>query len=419
MKKLKYIVTCLIGLATSFPVMAQTETQQAELPTTGLEFTAYLKEVGEKNLQFLAEKYNVDIAKAEVIASKVMPDPELNFEAEKDNYTIELGYTLELGKRRARINQARVDGELVNLELESYFKELRAEATVAFLDALLQRDLLELKQNSYRMMAELHHSDSIRYKLGEITLNDARQSKVEAITLLNEVYEQEAALKSANVLLNRYMGRPITQATIPVGNMQNMDNSYTLTDLLPIALEQRVDVQIARKNIQSSQSQLKLAKAERRADLGLMVGYERDWHGMWPNRNTIKGGISVPLKFSNINKGEVRARKLAISQSQLSRESKEMDIQVEVSQAYFEYEAAQKQVKQFKSGLLAESRAESRSVFEGMVYRYKRGETNIMEVLIAQRTYNEIQEQYLETMKAYAQAMVNLEYTSGIWEIEF
>ena len=267
MKKLKYIVTCLIGLATSFPVMAQTETQQAELPTTGLEFTAYLKEVGEKNLQFLAEKYNVDIAKAEVIASKVMPDPELNFEAEKDNYTIELGYTLELGKRRARINQARVDGELINLELESYFKELRAEATVAFLDALLQRDLLELKQNSYRMMAELHHSDSIRYKLGEITLNDARQSKVEAITLLNEVYEQEAALKSANVLLNRYMGRPITQATIPVGNMQNMDNSYTLTDLLPIALEQRVDVQIARKNIQSSQSQLKLAKAERRADL--------------------------------------------------------------------------------------------------------------------------------------------------------
>lgn len=415
-KKLKYIITCLLGMTLGTSLIAQ-ETSRVEsnsiIPT--LDFATYLKEVGTKNLEFLAEKYNVDIAKAEIVAAKIMPDPELTFEAEKDSYNLELGYTLELGKRRARINQARVDQELSQLELEAYFKELRTEATIAFLDAMLQRDLLELKQNSYTMMSELHHSDSIRYKLGEITLNDARQTKVEAITLLNEVYEQEAAYKSANVLLNRYMGREITQPTKPMGNIEKLKQDYQLEHLLPIAMDQRVDILIASKNIQSSQSTLRLAKAERRADLGLMVGYERDWHGMWPNRNTIKGGVSVPLKFSNINKGEVRARKLAIQQSQITRDSKEMDIRVEVSQAFFQYEAIQKQVQQYQGGLLAESKG----VLDGMVYKYKRGETNILEVLIAQRTYNEIQEQYLETLKNYAEAIVNLEYSSGIWDIEF
>lgn len=414
MKKLKYILICCLLLAISTTSNAQKTDENTKVNTGHLDFTTFLKEVSNKNLELLAEKYNVDIAKAEIAAAKVLPDPEFTFEAQKESYNLELGYTLELGKKRARVKQARVDKELSQLELEAFFRELRNEATVAFLDAILQRDLLELKQNSYTMMAELHHSDSIRYKLGEITLNDARQSKVEAITLLNDVYEQEAAFKSANALLNRYMGREITNPTVPSGNMDLLKSNYRLEDLLPIALEERVDLLIAGKNVQSSQTALKLAKAERRTDIGLMLGYERDWHGMWPNRSTIKGGVSVPLKLSNINKGEVRAKKLAIQQSQLSQESKEMDIRMEVSQAYYQYEATLKQVQQFKEGLLSESK----EVFEGMVYKYKRGETNILEVLIAQRTYNEIQEQYLETMKSYAEAIVNLQTATGIWEVQ-
>lgn len=414
MKKLKYILICCLLLAISTTSNAQKTDENTKVNTGHLDFTTFLKEVSNKNLELLAEKYNVDIAKAEIAAAKVLPDPEFTFEAQKESYNLELGYTLELGKKRARVKQARVDKELSQLELEAFFRELRNEATVAFLDAILQRDLLELKQNSYTMMAELHHSDSIRYKLGEITLNDARQSKVEAITLLNDVYEQEAAFKSANALLNRYMGREITNPTAPSGNMDLLKSNYRLEDLLPIALEERVDLLIAGKNVQSSQTALKLAKAERRTDIGLMLGYERDWHGMWPNRSTIKGGVSVPLKLSNINKGEVRAKKLAIQQSQLSQESKEMDIRMEVSQAYYQYEATLKQVQQFKEGLLSESK----EVFEGMVYKYKRGETNILEVLIAQRTYNEIQEQYLETMKSYAEAIVNLQTATGIWEVQ-
>lgn len=414
MKKLKYIIVCSLLLGLTATSKAQKVEENVKTNIGYLDFNTFLKEVSNKNLELLAEKYNVDISKAETAAAKVLPDPELTFEAQKESYNLELGYTLELGKRNARVKQARVEHELSQLELESFFRELRNEATVAFIDAILQRNLLELKQDSYTMMAELHHSDSIRYKLGEITLNDARQSKVEAISLLNEVYEQEAAFKSANALLNRYMGREINDPTAPSGNMDMLKSDYRLEDLLPIALEERVDLLIAGKNIQSSQTALKLAKAERRADIGLMLGYERDWHGMWPNRSTIKGGVSIPLKLSNINKGEVRAKKFAIQQSKLSQESKEMDIRMEVSQAYYQYEATLKQVKQFKEGLLSESK----EVFEGMVYKYKRGETNILEVLIAQRTYNEIQEQYLETMKNYAEAIVNLQTATGIWEVE-
>ena len=407
----KWMISCFILF--SFITTQAQETALKELPS--LDFKTYLTQVGEQNLTFLAEKYQVDIAQAEVAASRVMPDPELSFEGEHENFSVELGYTLELGKRGARIRSARTEHELVQLELEAFFQELRAEATHAFLDAILQRDLLEVKWNSYYSMLELHHSDSIRYALGEITRNDARQSRVETATLLNEVYEQEAAYKSAFVLLNRYMGKRIGALGQPQGDLNALQRSYELADLIEIALEQRIDVLVASKGIELAQSKLTQAKVERRTDLGLMVGYNRDWHGVWPNRHSVKAGVSIPLKFSNLNKGVVRSSELLVQQNKKLRQSKELDTQVEVSQAYFQYEAAHKQVQQYTTGLLDEAR----EVLSGMVYRYQRGETNILEVLMAQRTYNEVQEQYLIATKAYASARVNLEYTCGIWDISF
>ena len=50
-----------------------------------------------------------------------------------------------------------------------------------------------------------------------------------------------------------------------------------------------------------------------------------------------------------------------------------------------------------------------RRCIDGMVYKYKRGETSILDVLVAQRTYNEVQQEYLETMKGYAASLVALE----------
>ena len=47
------------------------------------------------------------------------------------------------------------------------------------------------------------------------------------------------------------------------------------------------------------------------------------------------------------------------------------------------------------------------------------GENNILDVLVAQRNYHEVQQEYLETMKGYAVSLVELEKACGIWDIRF
>lgn len=158
-----------------------------------------------------------------------------------------------------------------------------------------------------------------------------------------------------------------------------------------------------------------MTKAERRPDIGLSVSYERDWNGFLPPARSATAGVSIPLSFSNINKGAVKAAKFRIAQSEILEREMELQIQAEITQAWFCHEAEKKKVVQFKSGMLEDSQ----KVLEGMVYKYKRGEINILDVLVAQRTYNEVQQEYLESMKGYVASLVELEKSCGIWDILF
>lgn len=390
----------------------------ASEPKDGISFQEYLSQVGKNNLSYLAERYNIQIADAEIISSKVMPDPEFNFEALNENLDISLTYDLELGnKRGARVRLAKSQAEIEKLSVEFFFQELRAEASSAFVEAMTQKDLLEVKRSSYEYMLQLSKSDSIRFNLGEITENEARQSKIEATLLLNEMYQQEAEYKSSLATLNQYMGKTIDFLDIPLGTWSAFDKSYLLPAMIESALDSRIDLKADIKKMEMAANELKVVKAERKMNINLMVGYERGWNGRHrylPSEfSMLKAGFSIPLKFSNTNKGAIKSAEYVQKKVEIESQNTQLQVQKEVAQAYYNYEASQKQVREFDKGLLEDSK----KLLDGIIYKYKRGETNILEVLMAQRTYNEVQVQYLETLRGNADALIELQKACGIWDI--
>ena len=62
---------------------------------------------------------------------------------------------------------------------------------------------------------------------------------------------------------------------------------------------------------------------------------------------------------------------------------------------------------------------ESKKVLDGIIYKYQRGDTSILEVLMAQRSYNEVQEHYIGVMKEYGYALIQLQLICGIWTLNF
>ncbi len=394
-------------------------------------YREFIETVGKNNVAYAAEKFSVNISEANIESAKIFPDPELSagwFDNGQRRlnmgygYSAELGWTLELGgKRKARINLAKSEAELTKFLLQDYFRNLRADATTRYLEAIQNEQLVNVQLNSYDAMTQLAKSDSIRAKLGSITEVDARQSKLEAGTMLNDVFQAIANWKASLSNLTLLMGAKQSDTlTATIGGFAAFDRKFTLPELIITAQNNRSDLMAALQNKDVSKKMLQLAKANRVIDLGLTGGmtyssYVRNIIAPTPSFTQTGVGISIPLKFSNNRQGELKAAYYTTLQSEAQYRQVELQVQTEVTQAYFNYQAAQNQVQQFNTGLLTEAKI----ILDGKVYSYRRGETTLLEVLNAQRTYNEVQQNYYQTLFNYAAALVELERAAGIWDINF
>lgn len=391
-----------------------------------LTFNEYLNNVRNNNISYLAEKYNVDIAEANIKAAKVFPDPELSVSyANNQNWNLQMGYsfdaelsyTLELGgKRKARVRIARSEKEMTDALLEDYFRNLRADATIAYYAALKQKKIYEVQQLSYLRMRNLANADSVRYLLGAVMEVDARQSKLEAANMLNDVYACEGELREVLVQLLLLQGNKTMEMPDSIaGELLYQKLDFNLSDLIITAQNNRADLQAAIKSKELSQNNLRLAKANRVIDLGLTVGGSyssivRNEIAPAPAFKGISAGISIPLKLSNTNKGELRAAQMAARQSELEYEAIELQISSEVAQVYNKYMVSCRQVEQFNTNLLSDAEI----ILAKKIYSYERGETSILEVLDAQRTHDEIQVSYSEALYNCAVALVELECACGL-----
>ncbi|WP_303812148.1 TolC family protein [Apibacter mensalis] len=424
MYKILSIFICLLFI----PLIVPAQVVDTTFAKKQLNYIDFIQQVKNNNLEYAAQKYTVNLAEAEVENAKIIPDVEWNIEGNSNqkhmgnNLETGLGWTIELGgKRKARIDLAKSQVDLNRYLLQDYLRNLYADASLQFLECIQNKNLLDVQLNSYKTLSNLAASDSIRYKLGDITLTDSKQSKLEAQFMLNEVFKAESEWKNSLLALNLVMGKSQKDTLYTANsNFTDFNRDFDLADLITTAQNNRADLQAALQNKEVSQKMLKLAKANRVMDLGISAGMQfngkaTNEEAPSPYHTGVTAGLSIPLRFLNNRKGEVQTAHYTIQQADLEYKQVELQIQTEVTQAYQNYVNTKKQMQQFSNGLLSESKA----ILEGKIYSYKRGNTSLLEVLDAQRTYNDVQENYYQTLYNFCSALVRLERTVGIWDINF
>lgn len=391
-------------------------------------FAEYLNEVKDKNLSYAAQKYNISIAEAAVLSAGILPDPQLEIATSDNGISRNMGYTMETGlswtmetgkKRKTRVELAKNHAEFSRLQLQNFVRNLLADAALGYIEALQSKILLEIRKNSYQNMLTLSKSDSIRYRMGVISLVTSKQSRLEASSLLNEVYTAESNQQKALTALSVFLGNPAEEKNVQ-GDFNAFNRNFNTEELILQAVNSRTDLLASRQNINTALSRVQLEKANRKIDLGLSLGMEHNTTATneiapSPAVNAIKLGATIPLKFSNRRNADLKIAEMSRSQAEIEYKQIENTIKTEVMQAYQHYQALQKQLKQFNHGMLDDAK----SILEGIHYSYQRGESSILEVLNAQRTYNEVRIQYFQVQADNAAALIELERSAGIWDIDF
>ncbi len=426
-KNIIIIITCLVIIFQN-KILAQ---EKGDHIMTPISLSNYLSNVSKGNLEFISNQFNVNIAEAELKAAKVFPDPELSVGySNNEDKALKMGQSVEAGlsypisfgnKRGAGIALARSNYELSQMMLNAYFQNLRADAALSYFATLRDYRIYQLQENIYEQLLRLAYADSIRLKTGETTRLDALQSSLEARSQLTEIYQSKADMQNASVNLMRLQGKNnFDTLDKPSDDFPYKKYNFVIQDLLQNAFENRADILAAIKNKEVSEKNLGLLRANRAFEINLETGYSynsivKNEIAPAPAYNGLSGGITIPIKLSSLNKGSLEAADMAIKQSQIILTDIEIQITSEVIQAYNNFAAQDKKLEHYNQGLVEDAG----KILQGRIYSYQHGESGLLDVLNAQRTYIELQLNHLQALFDYTSALIDLERAAGIWDLTF
>ena len=387
-------------------------------------YSEYMESVQQHNAAWLAEKYNLDIAQAQTEAARVFNDPELSVSyGNNEDWSLQMGqsveaelsYSFSLGNvRKARIGVARSEEEITRALLDDWFLNLKAEATVAWVEALQARSILNLKRSSYESMQSVAQADSLRAVLGDLGKVDASQSRLEAQAMRAEMLSAEADYRNALATLSLYAGGMRFDA-LPEGPCLIPVPGLSCEEMVEYATANRADLKAAELSRTLSQRNLELVKATRAPEIALNAGYSyntevRNEIAPAPLYHGLSVGLAIPLKFSNLNKGERAAAEHAVLQADAAYEAAVRQIETEVRQAHASWEAAARVAGECSE----EMRAESAAILESRRLAYLQGDSSLLDYLLAVRVYNDTAEQCIEAESGLATAAATLVRALGI-----
>lgn len=171
-------------------------------------------------------------------------------------------------------------------------------------------------------------------------------------------------------------------------------------ELKAIALAERPDVIAARSLYESAGRSLSLAQAQRVRDLSVGSFFQRIG-----SDQTVGVNVSIPLFVHNKGLAAIsQAESLKMAAEALVRQS-ELQVVTDIEKAFLTYQAARRTLDIYNSTTMA--RAEKlRSI---ATISYREGATNLIELLDAQRTYN-------QTVNAFNQARAD--YQLALWQLD-
>jgi cobalt-zinc-cadmium efflux system outer membrane protein len=394
-----------------------------EASAQSLDYNTYIDLIKKQNAEYVSEELNMAIGEAELKAARTVEDPSLSFEygnnsdwsiAMGQSVSAELSKSISISKLSARVKVAKQQLSVSQASFDDYWRNLKADATIDFYNALLAKELLQVESQAYQNIASLALSDSLRFVKGEITELDMLQSHLEKYRAQQELNGRQTDLLNALVLLDERCGNPSRGTRGIEGHLEMPSQDFDLQQLLDQAFKNRSDLRAAEESVTLAKQEEKLAIRERIPDVELVLGANyntrvRNEEAPAPPFMGYSVGLTIPLPVLSVNSGVRKASMLRQQQAQLQSQSIRNSIQSEVIRAYNVYQASLQKVRMYNEVLMVSAQ----QVLDGKLYAYQRGETSLLEVLTAQHTFNEIQKDYATCVYDCMVALVELERSVG------
>ena len=387
-----------------------------------ISYGEYMQRVMEGNISLAAKKLDIDLAEAEFKSSKTYNDPTLAVTySNNEDWDKKMGQTIEaelsrtftFGVRRSRIDLADSERKVAAAMLKEYMRNMRADATIAYLEHLHAIMLYNETTATLNDMQEIASNDSLRFMRGEIAESAWLESRMALGIARNAMLEAEAGCNNTAIALGYYMGNLDGSEQIRgTGTLDLQEKASPVGHYIDNALAHRADLVVALSRADAAAAAQKFNSALRRPELNVTIGAA--YNIAHPDFATIKAGVAVPLKFSNLNKGARIADEILVKQANIGIDEARLLVKADVMQAYNSFTYSCKQAETFSDKMLADMK----SVVNRKKRAYELGEISFVDYLVVKRDESEMRRQYIGALLSKAAAWVELQRATG-FSMEF
>ena len=378
----------------------------------------------ERNLSLIAERYNIDMAQAQVLQAKLFENPVISLEqnvynrlngkyfdfGKEGEAVVEIEQVIHLaGQRNKQVRLEKINKEIAEYQFEEVMRTLRQELNEKFVEVYFLSKSIAIYEKEVNSLQVLLGGMKIQQEKGNISLMEISRLESMLFSLRKEKNERENDLLTTRGELNLLLNLPEdTQVQLSLDEevLQQLDLSQLSFADLKAIINERPDQKIARSTVNASRANLKLQKSMAFPEFSVKGNYDRVGHFI---NDYFAIGVSLSVPIFNRNQGNIKAARFSIQQAGVQQEYAANRADMELFTAYTSLEKA----TQLYQSTNMDLERNFEKLITGVNENFTRKNISLLEFIDYYDSYKETCIQLYEIKKNVFLAMENLNTVVG------
>ena len=372
----------------------------------------------------IAERYNIDMAQAQVLQAKLFENPVISLEqnvynrlngkyfdfGKEGEAVVEIEQVIHLaGQRNKQVRLEKINKEIAEYQFEEVMRTLRQELNEKFVEVYFLSKSIAIYEKEVNSLQVLLGGMKIQQEKGNISLMEISRLESMLFSLRKEKNERENDLLTTRGELNLLLNLPEdTQVQLSLDEevLQQLDLSQLSFADLKAIINERPDQKIARSTVNASRANLKLQKSMAFPEFSVKGNYDRV--GNFIN-DYFAIGVSLSVPIFNRNQGNIKAARFSIQQAGVQQEYAANRADMELFTAYTSLEKA----TQLYQSTNMDLERNFEKLITGVNENFTRKNISLLEFIDYYDSYKETCIQLYEIKKNVFLAMENLNTVVG------
>ena len=379
----------------------------------------------QKNLLLIADKFNIQIARANVIQAGLWDNPSIYLEQNIYNplnkryfdytYTGENVVQIQqlfllAGKRNKRVQLEQINMQIAEFQFYDLMRTLKFELRSNYFDLYYLQQISKIYDREITSINKTIKAFELLLTHGNISVKEVVRLKALLFSLENERLSTMQQIGEGQINLGILLNDSAHHYIRPIINKSLIDsinlNGYNLPSLTETALTNRTDLKLYEADLRYDEKNLSYQRALAIPDLRLGGAYDRQGNFA---RDYTAITLQMDLPAFNRNQGNIQASKYQIQQSKVRLEEYRKRVESEILGAFIKTSRVTELYNSFDKTFITDYD----KLIAGILQNYERKNISLIEFIDFYQSYKESYIQMNELGRQRLTSFELLNYYSG------